>query len=208
MQRMLVLISFLAFGGVAHAQAWGPYGRPAPRPYVTAIYAGDPIWYVGIGGFGTRILGQSGGPEELNSGGGLSVYAGVHVSRALSLELGWMGSLHNPAPVSTWWGPETDYLVLEGATADAKIHLGGFGGLVPYLQGGVGLYWLGSDHFGADSVGAGFQLGGGLDLWLSRSVSLGARVLYRGIAMGPPDANFNDTFINALTAEGTLAVHF
>jgi hypothetical protein len=67
---------------------------------------------------------------------------------------------------------------------------------------------LGSNHFGVDSVGTGFQAGGGLDVWLGSAVTVGARVRYHGIAMGPPNTTSNDTFISALTVEGSLAVHF
>jgi len=209
MQRLLLSIVLVcAAAGAARAQSWGPYGRPGPRPYVTSTYAGDPIWYVGVGGFGTRILSQSGGPEVLRDGGGLSIWAGVHATRALSLELGWMGSLHNPVPVGTWYGPDTDYLVLEAVTADAKIHLGSGRSIDPYLEGGVGLYLLGSNHFGVDSVGTGFQAGGGLDVWLGPAVTVGVRARYHGIAMGAPESNVNDTFISALTLEGSVAFHF
>jgi hypothetical protein len=210
MQRLL--LSILIVCGISSAaqaqQTWGPYGRPAPRPYVTSTYASDPIWYVGVGGFGTHILSQSGGPEVLRDGGGLSIWAGVHATRALSLELGWMGSLHNPVPLGAWYGADTDYLVLSAFTADAKIHLGDRHAVDPYLEGGLGLYMLGSNHFGVDSVGTGFQAGGGIDFWLGQAVSLGVRARYHGIAMGPPNSQTNDTFISALTVEGSLTFHF
>jgi hypothetical protein len=181
----------------------------APPPPTMVVRARPAWWYAGVGLVGTRILGQSGGPEALESGGGISAWLGVNLSRALSLELGWLGSFHNPAPIATWYGPETDFLVLEGVTADAKVHLGRPGFVDPYLQGGVGVYVLGSQHVGyADSVGGGYQLGGGVDIWAGPIVSFGVRALYRGIAMGPPNSSVNDTFIHAATFEGSVAVHF
>ncbi len=185
-----------------------PYYAPAPPPMAVRSYAGPPIWYMGMGVVGTSILKQSGGPEQLSSGGGMSLWAGVNLGQVLSLELGWLGSFHNPSDVGTWYGKQTDFLVLEGVTGDARIHLSRPGGFDPYLQGGVGLYFLGSEHFGMDSVGTGFQLGGGFDLWLGRVVTLGVRALYHGIAMGPPEGGANDTFINAATFEGSVALHF
>jgi hypothetical protein len=182
-------------------------GRPAQQ-------IGGPdsrtTWYMGVGLFGTSILDQTGGPEVLDDGGGISVWAGLHLNDALSLEIGWLGSFHNPADVDTWWGTETDFLVLEGVTADARLHLARGGSVFdPYLTGGVGVYFLGSEHLGMDSVGGGFQVGGGFDVWVGPAVTIGLRARYHGISMGPPDGEGeNDTFISAATVEGSLAFHF
>jgi hypothetical protein len=190
---------------VASAQRY--YGQP--RPARPVYHASPTTWYMGLGLFGTSILDQSGGPEQLESGGGISVWAGLHVNEVLSLEVGWLGSFHNPADVGTWYGAETDFLVLEGVTADARLHLTrGNRGFDPYLQGGVGLYFLGSEHFGMDSIGTGFQAGGGFDFWVGSQVTLGVRARYHGISMGPPPSGDNDTFISAATVEGSLGVHF
>jgi hypothetical protein len=208
----LMALALVAVAPAAQAQTYyAP--RPAYAPYYgppTVVVRPRPDWwYAGVGVVGTSILGQSGGPEQLQSGGGLSAWIGVNVARELSLELGWLGSFHNPATIATYYGPTTDYLVLDGLTADAKVHLGRSGIIDPFLQGGVGLYFLGSQHSGyADSVGPGYQLGGGVDFRVSPIVSLGARALYRGISMGPPDGTVDDTFIHALTVEGSLAFHF
>lgn len=208
--RSLAIASLFATAlapSIALADPPGYYGQP--RPARVTYYSGPSTWYMGLGLFGTSIVDQSGGPEQLEGGGGVSLWAGVHVSELLSLELGWMGSFHNPADVGTYYGVETDFLVLEGVTADARLHLTrGNQGFDPYLQGGVGLYFLGSEHFGMDSVGTGFQAGGGFDFWIGPQVTLGVRGIYHGIAMGPPEGNDNDTFISAVTVEGSLGVHF
>mgnify|MGYP001604837338 CR=1 FL=1 len=172
--------------------------------------------YVGGGLVAARILGQSGGTELLENGVGMSLFTGIRVNPMLALELGYLGTLHNPQNVRTAWGNDVDYLMLNGLTADARIYLGnrdaaspGGGTQVqPYVQGGVGAYALDSTLFGAESVGTGFQLGGGLDVTLGPSVDLGVRALYRGIAMGPPDRVENDTFISAVTAEVNLGIKF
>jgi opacity protein-like surface antigen len=166
-------------------------------------------FYAGLGLVGTDVVHQSGGPETLDPGGGLTAWLGVHLNDRLSLEVGWMGSFHNPAEVASAWGTEPDYLVLEGVTADARLHLAPAAGRIdPYVQGGVGVYFLGSEHLGIDSVGTGFQLGGGVDFWIAPSMTLGLRAVYHGIAMGPPDGGDSDTFINAVTFEGGVGVHF
>jgi hypothetical protein len=190
------------YGGGGHPGHYAPPPARAPMPNAT--------WYMGLGIVGTSILDQSGGPEVLDPGGGLSLWAGVHLSDALSLQIGWLGSFHNPADVDTWYGAETDFLVLEAVTADARLHLTRGGSVFdPYLMGGVGLYWLGSEHLGMDSVGTGFQAGGGFDVWVGPFVTLGVRARYHGIAMGPPDGEGdNDTFISAATVEGSIALHF
>jgi outer membrane protein with beta-barrel domain len=208
----LALLASFAPAAV-HAGTVVVYGPPPPvyvRPVHHHGYVATPIgnWYTGLSIVGTSIVDQSGGPEQLQSGGGLSAWLGVRVAPQLALEVGYLGSFHNPAPVATWWGTETDYLVLSGVTADAKVHLSSGQPFDPYLQGGVGLYFLGSEHLGTDSVGTGFQAGGGFDVWLGPSVTLGARALYHGIAMGPPDGGENDTFVSAITVEGSVALHF
>jgi hypothetical protein len=200
---LALALGVVAIAPPAHAQSYY-YGPPT-----TVVRPRPQWWYAGVGLVGTSIIDQSGGPEQLHSGGGISAWIGVNVARQLSLELGWLGSFHNPATVDTWAGPETDFLVLSGVTADAKIHLGRPNRVDPYLQGGVGMYFLGSQHVGlADSVGPGYQLGGGIDFRVNPIVSLGVRGLYRGMSMGPPNGEVNDTFIHALTFEGSVALHF
>ena len=78
----------------------------------------------------------------------------------------------------------------------------------PYLQAGLGFYALSSEHLGLDSLGTGFQLGGGFDWYAIDALSLGLRVRYHGIAMGPPEGRDNDVFISAATVEGSIVVHF
>jgi hypothetical protein len=179
------------------------YYRSRARVGVVLVPGG---LYVGGGPAGAAIIGQSGGPELLDNGGGLALFAGLRINPRLALELGWLGTFHNPA--ETGFG-DVDYLVLNGFTGDARVYLGESGQTSePYLQGGLGLYLLDSTYFGAQSVGSGFQLGGGYDFFLSQQISLGVRALYRGIAMGPPDSNRNDTFLSAVTLDGSLKIDF
>jgi hypothetical protein len=189
------------------------YGETANGYYAPSR---SPTWYLGAGLFGTRILKQTNTPENLNSGGGLSIYGGLHVGPTLSLEFGWMGSMHNPATVDTGTGPVKDYLVINAFTADAKIHFrnAGSGSIVPYVEGGIGLYSLGSQHLGTNSSGAGFQLGGGFDWMLGPHLSLGLRARYHGIAMTQsPDVmatspGNGQVYISAATVEGALSLNF
>jgi len=201
---------------IEDAEAGRRYRRARPRAQLVLLPRG---LYVGAGIVGTKIVTQSGGPELLDDGAGLTLYGGVRISRSLALELGWTGTAHNPETVDVGFGAETDYLVLNGFTADAKIFLGAgersadprsrqLGVAQPFVQGGLGVYLLDSQIFGAQSVGTGFQLGGGVDWGIAPNLDVGLRGLYRGIAMGPPETNQDDTFISAVTAEASLSLRF
>lgn len=201
-----LVVTFVAFASEADARR---YHRRTHAVGGGAVVIMPGNWYGGVGLFGTKIMDQRGGPEQLEDGAGLSVYGGIRLNERLSLEASWLGSFHNPATVTNGYWNETDYLVLEGLTADAKIHLDRSGQLDPFLQGGIGFYWLGSEHFGLDAVGTGFQLGGGFDYYLGERVALGVRGRYHGISMAPPDRYDGDnTFISAVTIEASLALHF
>ena len=165
--------------------------------------------YVGAGLVGLRILDQSDEAELLDDGGGLTLYTGLRLGQRLALELGWLATFHNPESSETNFGSGTDYLVLNGFTGDAKIFLGqSEQRSEPYLQGGVGLYFLDSTYFGTESVGTGFQAGGGIDFHVGPHVDLGLRALYRGIALGPPDSDEDDTYVHAISAEANLGIRF
>jgi opacity protein-like surface antigen len=210
------LAAFVALPSEADAHRVRVYpARPRARVYGAGAFVIAPHgWYGGVGLVGTKILDQRGGPEHVEDGGGLTIWGGIRFNERLAVELGWMGSLHNPATVTNGYWAESDYLVLEAFTADAKIHLDRSGNLDPYLQGGIGVYVLGREHFGIDAIGTGFQLGGGFDYWLGDNWSLGLRVRYHGISMAPPDdcagcgSSGDNTYISAVTAEGNLGLHF
>lgn len=212
---LITLTSALLFSTLfitfSESQADAQYyqARPHYRPHARVVAVYPKGLYFGGGLIGTRILDQSGGDEVLDSGAGLTLYTGLRVNKTLALEAGWIGTLHNPENVQTNFGEDTDYLVLNAFTADAKIYLGAqTGQLEPFIQGGVGLYLLDSTYFGTQSLGTGFQAGGGFDFRVGNHVFLGTRVLYRGLAMGPPDGVENDTFVSAVTAEGNLTFSF
>jgi hypothetical protein len=205
---LAALGAVVALGANAGEAGAQHHGHGPPRGHVGVAYYPSGL-YVGGGVVATRILHQQGGNELLSHGGGLTFYGGVRLNPMLALEAGWTGTLHNPARVDTVFGPDVDYLVLHGITGDAKIYFdAGASSMEPYLQGGVGLYLLDSEYFGTQSVGTGFQLGGGFDLQLSEIANLGLRALYRGMAMGPPHTNYNDTFVSAVTVEGNLTFKF
>lgn len=162
--------------------------------------------YVGGGLLASRVLHQDGGGALLDHGAGLSLFSGFRINRSLALEAGWIGTVHGPE--GTAFG-DAETLVLNGFTADARVYWQTANpALEPFIQGGLGLYLLDNAYFGTQSVGSGFQAGGGFDLVLGDNVKLGLRVLYRGLAMGPPDAVSADTYVGTLNAEGNLVLQF
>lgn len=203
-----VALSLLAWAEPADAQRAhrrAPYDGYA-RMRVHIIPYGV---YVGAGLVGLRILGESGGDDLLDDGAGLTLFTGLRMSQRLALELGWVATFHNPESLRTNFGSETDYLVLNGFTGDARIYLGDGDSMIePFLQGGVGLYLLDSTAFGAQSLGTGFQAGGGFDLRIGPQLDVGVRALYRGVAMGPPRSGDEDTFVSAAGVEGNLTLRF
>jgi opacity protein-like surface antigen len=211
----LILASLAAvlLVGAQSADAGRVYVRGRGRVYVqpqAAVVVYPRGLYFGGGLLGNLILSQEGGQELLDNGGGLSLFAGWRLGQRLALELGYMGSFHNPAEVNTYYGTDVDYLVMSGFTGDARIYLGD-DPMAPsewYLQGGVGLYAIDSTYFGTQSVGSGFQLGGGIDFHVAPQIDLGLRGLYRGVSMGPPEERYDDTFISGVTLEGNVSFHF
>lgn len=185
-----------------------PYYNPPPSQAHVGIFI-PWGWYVGAGLVATGVVHQQGGEELIGDGGGLTLYTGLRVHPVLALEAGWMGALHDPRSES--FG-EDDALILNAFTTDARIYLPvapeADTAFEPYLQAGLGLYLLDNPSFGEQSVGTGFQLGGGVDASLGPSFQIGARLLYRGMAMGPVEAEYTDTYVGALTGEVNLTLRF
>ena len=148
----------------------------------------------------------------------LMTIPGIGLITATAL-VGFIGSVHNER-----FTGDPNALFLWGVTLDAKLNLlrpSWRHRLVPYLQVGGGAYGLYSDAYWGTSdlaKGGGFQAGVGLDLYLTRWLSLGARMLYRGIVMGKLNTtcdgecvspNEEDrTYINGLTGEVNMAIVF
>jgi opacity protein-like surface antigen len=187
-----------------HRPYHSPYHRPEAHVGIFIPWG----WYVGAGLVATHVLHQQGGEDLLGDGGGLTLYAGLRVHPLLALEAGWVGSLHEPRGASF---SDDDALILNAFTTDARIYLPvarETSGFEPYLQAGLGVYLLDNTYFGSQSVGTGFQLGGGLDASLGPNVLVGARLLYRGMAMGPAEASYTDTYVGAATGELDLTIRF
>lgn len=143
--------------------------RPVERPY-------RPRLHFGIGVHGASILddSNSGSDSNFDTGGGFSLDFGWRLGSSFSLDLGLSTSFHDSLS-----GLETANLT--SITVDGRFFLGDWNQrLQPYLQAGLGAYVLSYDNSDNTYSGPGFQLGGGIDFYLSRGVSIGAKLLYRG----------------------------
>lgn len=207
----------------AYRPAPRPYVRPAPRRvYVAPVYAPrprravelvyEPIFHLGLGIHGTSVMGgsDSGITDGLDSGAGFDIGFGWRIAPTVSLDFNWMMSFHSANGSSA--GPEA-----------ALMHFGIDGRFFltdrsrqtqPYIQAGLGAYILGRDAWQFDTLsGVGFQLGGGVDFYLSRNVSIGGKLLYRGAYLDNAEATWSgfpteSAWLSALSYGGDVKFHF
>lgn len=208
--RKHALWCLLFIGSVCLALPVTAQGRPRAHGHGHVRVAFMPSgFYIGAGIVALSILAQKGEEELLDDGAGLSVYLGIPISERFSLEGAITSTFHNPETVLTAFGTDVDWLVLSAATLDGRFFFPRDGSATtPYIQVGLGAYVLDSDFFGTQSVGTGGQLGGGVEFDIAPSARLGLRGLYRAISMGPPEANYDDTFISALSLEANVTLLF
>jgi opacity protein-like surface antigen len=169
------------------------------------------------------FVGSSGPFQDISPGVYGSVYVGMYFGSRLALELGFLGSVHQER--FSYDVPSS--LMMWGLTLDVRYNLirpAWRSRFIPYLQAGVGVYGLvgdSYDEYGSGSstslaTGGGFQLGGGVDLFVSRWLTVGARVLYRGIVLGQMRCSdgclSNDpadrSYLHAITGELNAAIVF
>ncbi|PID38652.1 MAG: hypothetical protein CSB49_04505, partial [Proteobacteria bacterium] len=112
---------------------------------------------------------------------------GWRLGPRFSLDLGLWTSFHDSGDAAN---PSSAAQV--GFTVDGRFFLADWNQrLQPYLQAGLGGYVLSHDNLDFGSIsGPGFQLGGGVDLYLTKSISLGGKLLYRGSFMDNSDESY------------------
>jgi hypothetical protein len=196
------------------------YRHPRRRYYY--VYDSPPPWvapprfiggFIGFTGFGTLRLAQDGGVEYLRHGGGIGIFGGVDIGRIVTLHFGYDASFHNPDTSCDGNGNyvwcTSSFLVLETVHADLKLRIPTRTRVMPFFQVGGLVAWIGRQDYPTDAVGGGFEVGGGIDFWLARHVTLGIHALYRGIRMGDYYTyTGSDTFLSLLNVGGDLTFHF
>ena len=198
-----------------------PAPPPPPGPYYARRhrYRAAPPWIrpplvrgtFGFSGFGTIVAGQPAG-HYLTHGGGFSVYGGVEIGRVVGIEAKYTNSFHNPADDcgggNGYIWCTTSYLSIESISLNLKIHIPTNTRFVPYVNVAPVAAWLGRRGYYTDSVGGGFEAGGGFDVWFSRHGTVGVEALYRGLAM-TDYATYADTkYLSLVQIGGTIAAHF
>lgn len=184
----------------------------APRPRRVAEIAYNPMFHFGVGVNGTSVLSADGSQltDGLDSGAGFEMSFGWRLAPRFSLDFTWLMSFHDAAVGAA--GPEA---ALTSLSVDGRFFLVDRSRQTqPYVQLGVGAYILGTDSWDFNALtGAGFQLGGGVDFYLSRYVSIGAKVLYRGAYLDNAESTWSQfptesTWLSAVTYGGDLKFHF
>jgi hypothetical protein len=160
---------------------------------------------------GALALAQSGGFELLDHGVGFAFRGGLDFGRHLGIEAGYLATFHNPlpwcadAPYSGFCA--TSYLVMELVTFDLKLRIPTHTRFVPYAIAGGAVAWIRRDYTAVGAMGGGFQAGAGIDIWIARHLTLGARVLYRGLWIGDWSGySDTDVFLHLLTIEATIGI--
>lgn len=238
--RLLTLVpaALLALFTLAPQHAEAQYYRGGGGYHGGGGYGGPhgaPRW-----GFRHRLHGYIGGQLSgfivaaqvteydhgyLGHGGGGGLYGGVRLGPFVSLEANWNITFHDESWRTVTPGGTViedtylDSIYLMTLTADAKIHIPTRGPVEPFFQGGIGFAFIGATYaqgYDGDSIfakGPAFNLGGGLDIWLGPWLSVGGRLLYRGLYFTQDDLtgaaiSSESNFVNGVTIDAFLTFHF
>ena len=187
------------------------YVQPPPRPYYYGPrphYVNDPFArpdiYIGVGGLGAFMLGESGPQSFITNGYGLDLMVGARFNRWFALEFNYQASFHNPE--YNVFGQNVDNLTIEAFALDGKIFLSHWR-VQPYVLFGGGIYVLG-DSLSAMAQGPGYQLGGGIDFWAGPWWSVGVKVKYHGVELYNYDNKSDNSYISMVTGGIDLQLHF
>ncbi len=168
-------------------------------------YARD-HFYLGAEAVFIGVAHETAQREFLRSAGGFDISVGGRVHRRLAIELNWMSTFHEDR--TTLFRGSAEALMLNAVTLDFKIFVWYRGRVQPYVAVGGGAYFLGKGYTNLDTLGPGFEAGGGIDFWLWRHLSLGVKAQYRGIGMLDYKVFHEESYISAVTLGGDLTARF
>jgi hypothetical protein len=203
-RKLLALSLFAAVcatAAPAHAEYRGYYyytQYPWQNPWTRSHF------YLGASPVGMFVLGETGPRSFLDNGGGFSLFLGARFARFFALEAAWEPTFHNNEV--DIFGRPVGTLGLEALTGNLKIYPAR-GRVQPYFMAGGGAYLLG-DNLTAFAEGPGYQIGGGVDFWLSPWASLGLKVQYRGVELFDYDRFNDNTYLSLLSAAADVTGHF
>jgi len=160
--------------------------RPAPPP-PPWIKARAVRGRFSLEAFGNISLGQKGGIEYLGHGGGLGIDLGIELGRWFSTGLKYTGSLHNPITgcVSGFFYAwcDTNYLAVQTVAGTARGYIPTRTRVVPFAEIDGVLAWIGRGNHLSDAFGGGLEAGGGVDIWVSQTGTIGVLAMYRRLWM-------------------------
>ena len=191
-----------------HRHQLAPHGPKSPRPVRRAPIR-KRYTYLSVGLLGNFVVPSASGSlnEVIEAGAGASFTWGTRVNAHVAVEVGGLFTFHRAGR-----GVSFNTSVLAAVTADAKVFLMPRARRIePFLQIGVGGYFMAREGFNYPLEGVGLQAGGGLDLRLNRAVSLGAKALYRGMYLDNRDAYYGfypaeQAFLSMFTVEATVTL--
>jgi hypothetical protein len=151
-------------------------------------------FYLGPHGSGTIVLSQETDAPQggyLSHGGGFGVVAGFRVVPYFAIEA--KGDLNIQTTAFDW--NYVDFYHMHTWGVRLRFHIPLQLALDPYIVAGGGYTWLGrsyKERQGSTTVkgrslvaeGASWNVGVGLDWWMSRRFTLGGRIVYQGISFG------------------------
>lgn len=159
--------------------------------------------YLGAGGLGVHVLTAPDSRAAVNDGAGFSIHLGARLDRAFALELGWQPTFHGDADA---FQQRVGRVAMQAVTLDAKLYPW-HSSVQPYLDLGTGAYLIG-DGLGLFAAGPGYQVGGGIDFWLSPWFSLGVKALYRGAVLLNYDVYAQNYYLGMIAAGAEFAGRF
>ncbi|MBK6848731.1 MAG: hypothetical protein IPG96_14765 [Proteobacteria bacterium] len=204
-----------------YAQYYGPGPGPTYQPPRPRLFGFRHRVHAYVGGqlSGVAVLAQSTDYADgyLGSGGGAGLFGGVRLGPFLAIEGNWNVTYHDNREIrGDTLFIDLDALYMMTFSVDGKLHLPTYGPVEPYAQAGIGFGYLGATYgsnYDGNSVlasGPMFNLGVGLDGWLSPWLTVGGRVLYRGLAFGDVstrDGSGHSNYVSGLSFDVNLALH-
>jgi hypothetical protein len=188
MRTLLILSSLLTAAPALADEVWI---TRAPVPYERTHF------YLGAEGVVSALVYETGSRRLLGSGGGFNLFLGGRVSRRVALEFGWSPIFYGQ-PGALLPQQSRSGLSLSALSMDLKIYPL-LDWVQPYFAIGPSGYLLTDNAFDYLAGGAGWQIGGGVDLWLARRFSIGIKTQYRGVALTDYDNAGSSTYASMLT---------